>query len=218
MGGKITINVCMGTGGIAAGAVQVMDAFRKELDAAGITDAKVEKNCKLHKVGCRGFCARDVLVDISIGEQTSTYQYIEEGMVERLVKEHVLGGNAIEEWLVGEDYASPHIDPAEAELVESRSIKHYDQGYKAVETALAEMSPEDVIATIRESGLRGRGGAGFLTGLKWSFCAANEEKQKYIVCNADEGDPGAFMDRSMPSAPALVISIYAQNIHWRLID
>ena len=204
MGGKITINVCMGTGGIAAGAVQVMDAFRKELDAAGITDAKIEKNCKLHKVGCRGFCARDVLVDISIGDQTSTYQYIEEGMVERLVKEHVLGGNAIEEWLVGEDYAIFHDNQEKIILsdlgrIDPESIDDYleVQGYKAVETALAEMSPEDVIATIRESGLRGRGGAGFLTGLKWSFCAANEEKQKYIVCNADEGDPGAFMDRSI---------------------
>ena len=84
MSSEITINVCMGTGGIAAGAVQVMDAFREELDAAGITGAKIEKNCKLHKVGCRGFCARDVLVDISIGEETATYQYIEAGMVGRL--------------------------------------------------------------------------------------------------------------------------------------
>ncbi len=72
MSSNITVNVCMGTGGIAAGGVQVMEAFREELSAAGITDARVEKNCKLHKVGCRGFCARDVLVDITIGEQTCT--------------------------------------------------------------------------------------------------------------------------------------------------
>ncbi len=204
MSSEITINVCMGTGGIAAGAVQVMEAFRQELDAVGLTDAKIEKNCKLHKVGCRGFCARDVLVDISIGEQTSTYQYIEAGMVGRLVKEHIFGGSAVKEWLVGEDYAVFHDNQEKIILsdlgrIDPESIDDYleVQGYKATERALAEMSPENVIATIREAGLRGRGGAGFLTGLKWSFCAANEEKQKYIVCNADEGDPGAFMDRSI---------------------
>jgi NADH-quinone oxidoreductase subunit F len=194
----------MGTGGIAAGAVQVMDEFRKELDAVGITDAKIEKNCKLHKVGCRGFCARDVLVDISIGDQTSTYQYIESAMVGRLVKEHILSGQPVEEWLVGEDYAVFHDNQEKIILsdlgrIDPESIDDYlgVDGYKATEKVLAGMSPDNVITTIREAGLRGRGGAGFLTGLKWSFCAANGEKQKYIICNADEGDPGAFMDRSI---------------------
>lgn len=204
MSSEITINVCMGTGGIAAGAVQVMDTFRQELEAVGITDAKIKENCKLHKVGCRGFCARDVLVDISIGEQTSTYQYIEPEMVQRLVKEHVLSGEPVEEWLVGEDYGVFHDNQEKIILsdlgrIDPESIDDYLEvdGYKATEKALTEMSPENVISTIREAGLRGRGGAGFLTGLKWNFCAANEEKQKYIVCNADEGDPGAFMDRSI---------------------
>ena len=194
----------MGTGGIAAGGVQVMEAFREELSAAGIADARVEKNCKLHKVGCRGFCARDVLVDITIGEQTSTYQYIEEKMVKRLVAEHILAAKPVEEWLVGEDYHTFHekqekIVLADLGKIDPESIEDYLQvdGYEALKKVLGSMQPQSVIDTIRDAGLRGRGGAGFLTGVKWGFCAANQSEQKYIICNADEGDPGAFMDRSI---------------------
>jgi len=201
---NITVNVCMGTGGIAAGGVQVMEAFREELSAAGIADARVEKNCKLHKVGCRGFCARDVLVDITIGEQTSTYQYIEEKMVKRLVAEHILAAKPVEEWLVGEDYHTFHekqekIVLADLGKIDPESIEDYLQvdGYEALKKVLGSMQPQSVIDTIRDAGLRGRGGAGFLTGVKWGFCAANQSEQKYIICNADEGDPGAFMDRSI---------------------
>lgn len=204
MSSNITVNVCMGTGGIAAGGVQVMEAFREELSAAGIADARVEKNCKLHKVGCRGFCARDVLVDITIGEQTSTYQYIEEKMVKRLVAEHILAGKPVKEWLVGEDYHTFHekqekIVLADLGKIDPESIEDYLQvdGYEALKKVFASMQPQSVIDTIRDAGLRGRGGAGFLTGVKWGFCAANQSEQKYIICNADEGDPGAFMDRSI---------------------
>ncbi|WP_337833147.1 NADH-quinone oxidoreductase subunit NuoF [Desulfopila inferna] len=204
MSSNITVNVCMGTGGIAAGGVQVMEAFREELSAAGIADARVEKNCKLHKVGCRGFCARDVLVDITIGEQTSTYQYIEEKMVKRLVAEHILAAKPVEEWLVGEDYHTFHekqekIVLADLGKIDPESIEDYLQvdGYEALKKVLGSMQPQSVIDTIRDAGLRGRGGAGFLTGVKWGFCAANQSEQKYIICNADEGDPGAFMDRSI---------------------
>jgi len=204
VGSDITVNICMGTGGIAAGAAQVMDVFREELAAAGIEDVRVEKNCKLHKVGCRGFCARDVLVDITVDGVTSTYQYIEAKMVGRLVKEHILGASPVQEWLVGEDYHVFHenqekIILADLGKIDPESIEDYLEvgGYKAIDEVLASMAPENVIAVVKDSGLRGRGGAGFLTGLKWSFCAANEDSQKYIVCNADEGDPGAFMDRSI---------------------
>lgn len=204
MGSEITINVCMGTGGIAAGAVEVMEAFRRELEDAGIRDAVVEKHCKLHKVGCRGFCARDVLVDISVGEDTSTYQYIESGMVEQLVKEHIVAGRQVREWLVGEDYSRFHdkqekIVLADLGKIDPESIDDYlaVDGYSAIDRVLDSMTATDVIATVKDAGLRGRGGGGFLAGVKWGFCAANDSAEKYIVCNADEGDPGAFMDRSI---------------------
>lgn len=201
---KITVNVCMGTGGIAAGGEQVMQALKDEFEAAGIRDATFIKNCKLHKVGCRGFCARDVLVDVTVDGETSTYQYIEEKMVKRLVADHVLGGEPVEEWLVGDDYHVFHDNQKKIILqdlgkIDPESIDEYLAvgGYKAAGKALGEMSPADVITTIKDSGLRGRGGGGFPAGVKWSFCAGTEADQRYIICNADEGDPGAFMDRSV---------------------
>ena len=201
---EITVNVCMGTGGIAAGSLQVMDAFRQEFENAGVKNATISEKCSIHKVGCRGFCARDVLVDITVDGATSTYQYIDAKMVKRLVQEHVIASKPVEEWLVGDDYHTFHenqekIILADLGKIDPESIDEYIgvDGYKATEKVLASMRPDDVIALIRESGLRGRGGAGFLTGVKWSFCAANRASQKYIICNADEGDPGAFMDRSV---------------------
>lgn len=204
MKSEITVNVCMGTGGIAAGGDQVMQALKKEFEAAGVKDAVFKENCKLHKVGCRGFCARDVLVDVTINGETSTYQYIEEKMVKRLVQEHVIGGKPVTEWLVGDDYHTFHNNQTKIVLhdlgkIDPESISEYlgVEGYKAARRAVSEMTPQEVIATIKESGLRGRGGGGFPAGVKWAFCAANESDQRYIICNADEGDPGAFMDRSV---------------------
>ena len=96
MNSEITVNVCLGTGGIAAGADMVMEAFRQEFESAGVKNARVQEHCKLHKVGCRGFCARDVLVDVSKGDNTWTYQYIQPEMVKRLVKDHVVGDKPID--------------------------------------------------------------------------------------------------------------------------
>jgi NADH:ubiquinone oxidoreductase subunit F (NADH-binding) len=201
---EITVNVCLGTGGIAAGADMVMEAFRQEFESAGVKNAKVQEHCKLHKVGCRGFCARDVLVDVSKGDNTWTYQYIQPDMVKKIVKDHVVGDTPITEWLVGDDYHTFHDNQKKVVLadlgkIDPESIEEYlgVDGYKAAEKALTQMSPAEVIETMKKSGLRGRGGAGFPTGLKWSFCAANQADERYIICNADEGDPGAFMDRSV---------------------
>ena len=204
MNSEITVNVCLGTGGIAAGSEMVMEAFRKEFESAGVKNANIEKHCKMHKVGCRGFCARDVLVDVSFGEKTWTYQYIQPEMVKRIVKDHILGEQPIDEWLVGDDYHTFHDNQKKVILadlgkIDPESIEEYVgvQGYTAAKKALTGMTPADVIETMKKSGLRGRGGAGFPTGLKWSFCAANESDVRYLICNADEGDPGAFMDRSV---------------------
>lgn len=204
MDSEVIVNVCMGTGGIAAGGDLVMEAFIRELDVAGVKNSTVQENCRLHKVGCRGFCARDVLVDVSVDGNVSTYQYIQDDMVPRLVSDHVLGGKPVQEWLVGDDYHVFHdnqtkIVLADLGIIDPESIDEYIKvgGYEAAEKVLTTMSPEDVISTIKESGLRGRGGGGFPTGIKWGFCAANISDQYYIICNADEGDPGAFMDRSI---------------------
>ncbi len=204
MSGEIVVSVCMGTGGIAAGSDLVMEEFTKQFEAAGIENAKVQANCKLHQVGCRGFCARDVLVDVKVDDNVSTYQYIQPDMVSRLVQDHVIGSRPVKEWLVGDDYHTFHDNQTKIVLgdlgkIDPESIDEYLQvdGYKAAEKALTTMTPAEVIATVKESGLRGRGGGGFPTGLKWSFCTANKSDQYYIICNADEGDPGAFMDRSV---------------------
>jgi NADH:ubiquinone oxidoreductase subunit F (NADH-binding)/NAD-dependent dihydropyrimidine dehydrogenase PreA subunit/(2Fe-2S) ferredoxin len=193
----------MGTGGIAAGGVEVMSSFEKAFAAAGIR-ATVEKNCSMHKVGCRGFCARDVLVDVTINGNKSTYQYIKPDMVERIVSEHILSGTPVGDWLVTDDYHTFHdkqvkvvlsdcgeVDPEDIESYISRG------GYEATKKVLTTMTPEETIEVIKASGLRGRGGAGFPTGVKWDMAIKAPGPVKYLICNADEGDPGAFMDRSV---------------------
>ncbi|KGO34609.1 NADH-quinone oxidoreductase subunit NuoF [Desulfoprunum sp.] len=212
----------MGTGGIAAGAEMVMKAFQDEFAAAGLENATVQNRCKLHKVGCRGFCAKDVLVDISVNGEVSTYQYIQEDMVKRLVRDHVVGGKPIKEWMAGDDYHVFHDNQTKVVLhdlgkINPESIDDYlsVDGYTAAKKALTTMTAEQVINEVKNSGLRGRGGGGFPTGLKWSLCAANEADQRYVICNADEGDPGAFMDRSVvegnPHAvvEGMIITAYA---------
>ena len=204
MNSEIRVIICMGPGSIAAGGDKVMQAFKDHFEAAGIQDAEFVDKCKVSKVGCRGFCARDVLVDISIDGETSTYQYVEEHMVERLVQEHVVGGNPVSEWLVGDDYQSFHKKQEKIILqdlgrIDPESLTEYLEtgGYEAARKAVLTMAPGEVVQTVEDSGLRGRGGGGFPTGVKWRFCAESDELQKYIICNADEGDPGAFMDRSI---------------------
>ncbi len=203
MNKEIVVNVCMGTGGIAGGADIVMASFKEQMEDAGVS-GQVMEHCAVHQVGCRGFCARDVLVDITVDGDRTTYQYIKPDMVPRLINEHIIGGTPIEEWMVGEDYHQFHdlqkkIVLADCGKIDPEDINDYINagGYRAIKQVLTGMTPAEVIETVKDSGLRGRGGAGFPTGLKWELCAANEGDQKYIICNADEGDPGAFMDRSV---------------------
>ena len=203
MNKDISIRVCMGTGGIAAGGVEVMSTFEKALAAAGL-QATVEKNCSMHKVGCRGFCARDVLVDVAINENKSTYQYIKPDMVERIVNEHIVGGVPVADWLVSDDYHTFHDKQVKVVLSDCGEIDPEDidayighQGYEAAKKVLSTMTPQETIEVIRASGLRGRGGAGFPTAVKWDMAIKAPGPKKYLICNADEGDPGAFMDRSV---------------------
>lgn len=196
-----TIRVCVGTGGLAAGSQEVINTFTKELKAKGLK-ANVERKC-VNRTGCRGFCAKDVLVDLIVNGGTSTYQLITADMVSRIVEEHIINGKPVEEWLVGPDYHAFHDKQTKILLkqcghIDPEDINAYIEigGYKGAKKALS-LNPVTVIDNVKKSGLRGRGGAGFPTGLKWEFCSKNKEKTKYIICNADEGDPGAFMDRSI---------------------
>jgi len=203
MNDKITINVCMGTGGMAAGGTEVLDSFEAALKAQNIT-AELHKGCTAHKVGCRGLCAKDVLVDVVVNGNKTTYQYIKPEMVQKIVDEHIVGGNPVADFLVGEDYHNFHKKQVKVVLSDCGNIDPEDidsyisaGGYKALEKVFTSMSADDVISEIKKSGLRGRGGAGFPTGVKWEACKKTSADQKYIICNADEGDPGAFMDRSV---------------------
>jgi NADH-quinone oxidoreductase subunit F len=199
----IQVKICMGTGGIAAGAQAVFDAFEAELKEKGI-EACVESRCATNRVGCRGFCARDVLVDVVTDGTKTTYQFIKPDMVQRIVKEHIQEGNPVSEWAVKEDYHTFHDRQVKVVLsdcgeVDPEDINSYIArgGYEATGKVLSTMTPEQIIDEIKKSGLRGRGGAGFPTGVKWEAARKSPGEIKYIICNADEGDPGAFMDRSV---------------------
>jgi NADH:ubiquinone oxidoreductase subunit F (NADH-binding) len=143
-------------------------------------------------------------------------------MVPEIIEDHVIGGKPVEKWIAGPTYDAFHSLQTKVVLSDCGSIDPEEidawlavEGYQALAKVLKELSPEETIAEVKTSGLRGRGGAGFPTGLKWGFAAMDKEEEKYIICNADEGDPGAFMDRSVvegnPHAviEGMIISGYA---------
>ena len=197
----LVIRVCVGTGGLAAGSQEVIDEFGKQLKSHGIK-ADIVKKC-VNKTGCRGFCAKDVLADVTLNGKSVTYQLLTPEMVGRIVDEHILKGEPVKEWLVGPEYHAFHDKQTKILLkqcghIDPEDIDAYIKigGYEGARKIFS-LEPSEVIEEVRASGLRGRGGAGFLTGLKWELCSKAEGSPKYIICNADEGDPGAFMDRSV---------------------
>ncbi|MFH1704065.1 MAG: NADH-quinone oxidoreductase subunit NuoF [Nitrospirota bacterium] len=203
MSKEIAIKVCTGTGGIAAGGEEVLSSFRNALLSAGM-DATFSEKCSVDKVGCRGFCSRDVLVDIIVDGKKTTYKYVEPDMVDRIVNEHIIKDSPIAEWIVEDDFYNFHGRQTKVVLslcgeIDPEDIDAYMAvgGYDSVKKVITSMKPEETITVIKNSGLRGRGGAGFPTGLKWEICRRKKSNVKYIICNADEGDPGAFMDRSV---------------------
>ncbi|MCC6347408.1 MAG: NADH-quinone oxidoreductase subunit NuoF [Nitrospirales bacterium] len=221
MNKNVTVQVCMGTGGMAAGGAEVLAAFESLMKEKDIP-AEFRRECSLHKVGCRGLCAKDVLVDIIVDGTRTTYQYIKPDMVQRIIDEHITGGNPVAEWQVADDYHKFHEKQVKVVLSDCGTIDPEDidsyrgaEGYQAIRKVFTSMSPEEVIEVMKKSGLRGRGGAGFPTGVKWEACRKASGDQKYIICNADEGDPGAFMDRAViegnPHAviEGMVIGAYA---------
>ncbi len=195
---KIKILICMGTSGISAGAEEVAKIFESELKVKKLMD-----KCRIIKVGDRGLF-RDTLVDIITPELGRvTYEYIKSEDVPKIVDEHLLQGKPVEELRAGKDYeqffsGQIRIVLSNCGEIDPEDIEDYiaHGGYNALQKVLS-LVPEKVIDEIEKSGLRGRGGAGFSTGLKWKFCKNAKSDVKYVVCNADEGDPGAFMDRSI---------------------
>ncbi|MBS1128942.1 MAG: nuoF [Nitrospirae bacterium] len=171
----------MGPAGIAAGGKKVLEAFSGALAQAGVP-AALKEHCSSHQVGCVGLCARDVLVD----------------------EEHLVAGTPVKEWLVDGAYDAFYRKQIKVVLsdcgrIDPEDIEAYRAvgGYEAAREVFHSWYPEEVIEEIKQSGLRGRGGAGFPTGLKWDLGRKAQGDIKYIVCNADEGDPGAFMDRAV---------------------
>jgi NADH-quinone oxidoreductase subunit F len=202
-GTQATITVGLSSCGIAAGAHDVMQAFEREIGKRGV-------DVRLRRTGCIGMCYREPIVDVETNELgKQTYGGITPDQVERIVEEHVVGGKPVDEWLVraedrelpDETYYSRQVRLVlrNAGIIDPESIDEYIEagGYRALEKALKTMTSEEVVRELADSGLRGRGGAGFPTGVKWDLARKQPGEKKYVIVNADEGDPGAFMDRSI---------------------
>ncbi len=200
------ILVGLGTCGVAAGAGATYAALTAKT-ALRNGSCQVDE---VEKTGCIGMCYREPLVELRDDDGTRwQYGQMTPDRVDRLLDEHVGKGEPIEEWLVwssgGKGQESAFLDRQHrivlrnCGVIDPEKIEPYLEtgGYKALEGVLGRKDPDGLINQIVESGLRGRGGAGFLTGMKWRFTRLAKGKQKYVICNADEGDPGAFMDRSV---------------------
>jgi NADH-quinone oxidoreductase subunit F len=196
-----TIKVGLGTCGVSAGAEKTYEAVKLEIEKQNI-------QAVLKETGCNGMCYREPLVEI-IDENKNSYVYgeVTPEKAKRIMNEHVLGDTPVEEWIV--QSTKPVDDDTffkkqkrivlrNCGNIDPNSIDEYIAvgGYQAIQKVLKEYTPEQVIDVMTRSGLRGRGGGGFLTGMKWKFARDAKGDKKYIICNADEGDPGAFMDRS----------------------
>jgi len=211
--GKNTKRVIVGmaTCGIAAGAKPVMNALIENIKEKGLKDIDVKPS------GCAGVCRLEPIVEVyAPGQQRVTYVNMTPKKIKKVVEEHLENGKICTEFTIGgaEGGNKPEVKSVEDSdffkkqlrialkncgIIDPESIDEYlaRDGYKAIEKVLNEYSPEQVIDIVKKSGIRGRGGAGFSTGMKWDFAAKAQGDQKYVCCNADEGDPGAFMDRSI---------------------
>ncbi|NLF80539.1 MAG: NADH-quinone oxidoreductase subunit F, partial [Clostridia bacterium] len=199
----LRVVVGMATCGLSAGAQPVYDALLKEVDKRGLSDVHVVPT------GCIGMCTYEPIVEV-ISPDGSKISYINmtAEKAAKVAAEHLQGGRPVAEYTVEADQGllenldfykkQKRVVLQNCGRINPEDIREYIayDGYQALAKCLT-ITPDQVIDIIKQSGLRGRGGAGFPTGLKWSFAAPNEADQKYFICNADEGDPGAFMDRSV---------------------
>ncbi|MGI6668589.1 MAG: NADH-quinone oxidoreductase subunit NuoF [Acetivibrionales bacterium] len=199
--------ICGGTGCTSSNSAKVKEEFENQLHKS-----KLDKEVKVVTTGCFGLCAEGPIVVVY--PEGAMYTMVRVEDVKEIVEEHLLKGRIVKRLLAGAKEAEiagkslENVDFFKRQVrialrncgvINPENIDEYIafDGYKALEKALTKMTPEQVIAEIKKSGLRGRGGAGFPTGLKWELTAKSEGDKKYVCCNADEGDPGAFMDRSI---------------------
>ncbi|MHB1162429.1 MAG: NADH-quinone oxidoreductase subunit NuoF [Chloroflexota bacterium] len=207
---KPRIILGMGTCGIAAGARQIEEVVRSSL-AQHVVDATVES------VGCIGLCYAEPLMDVVMpGQPRVCYGSVTPQAAEWIVVSHVIGGRPVPEMAMAVIGGEPvdgiprfeelpvmrsqrRVALRHCGLIDPTSLHQYvaNDGYRSLHRALTRMTPAEVIEEVKASGLRGRGGAGFPTGMKWQFCREAEGSRKFMICNGDEGDPGAFMDRSV---------------------
>lgn len=199
------ILVCHGTGCTSSKSPKIIENFRKILEVKNI------KNVKVIQTGCFGLCAKGPIVIIR--PEDVFYAHVTPEDCEEIINTHIVDGKIVERLLCKDidDKTVKQLDELNfykkqkrialknCGIIDPENIDEYIafDGYKALEKVLFEMTPEEVIKEVSDSGLRGRGGAGFPTGKKWEFTRMAKGDQKYVVCNADEGDPGAFMDRSI---------------------
>ena len=199
--------VCGGTGCTSSGSQQIMVRLREELKNQGL-----EEEVAVVQTGCHGLCALGPIMIIY--PDATFYAMVKEDDIPEIVSEHLLKGRPVQRLLYDETvtpagvkalsdtdfYKKQHrIALRNCGVINPENIEEYigTGGYQALGKVLTEMTPDDVIQVLLDSGLRGRGGAGFPTGLKWKLARGTDADQKYVCCNADEGDPGAFMDRSV---------------------
>jgi len=205
--GKRAVLICGGTGCLANNSDEILHEFEKEIKAHGL-----EQKVSVNHVGCFGFCSQGPFVKIF--PEDTLYHAVKVSDVKQIVEDDLIGGKICENLL--------YVDPVTKEkVVRQDDINFYKKqlrvalhgcsvinpdlleeslgydGFKALKKVLSEMTPQQVIDEVLASGIRGRGGAGFPTGKKWQFAANQKSEIKYVVCNGDEGDPGAFMDRSI---------------------
>lgn len=201
--------VCRGTGCVSAGGSEVYEALKREIQHHGL------KNVEIDFSGCHGFCEQGP--NVVVEPDGIFYTHVDAGDAAEIIGSHLVNGITVER-LFYRDPVSGEAKPRYADInfyskqqrlvlrncgqINPESIDDYiiREGYQALSKALLEMTPEQVIQEVKDAGLRGRGGAGFPTWRKWEFCRSATGVQKYIICNADEGDPGAFMDRSILEA------------------
>lgn len=222
---RAQVLICGGTGCTSSGSKGLIEEFEKQIVSHELAD-----EVKVVRTGCFGLCALGPVVIVY--PDGTFYSRVQKGDVAEIVSEHLLKGRPVER-LVYNDVSDDIKEQAEAALslndtnfyksqkrvalrncgvIDPENIDEYIamDGYQALGKCLTEYTPEQVIQIISDSGLRGRGGGGFPTGRKWSLTAGNKADQKYVVCNADEGDPGAFMDRSvLEGDPHVIIEAMA---------
>ncbi len=194
------IRIGLGSCGIAAGALQVMDSVREEIEGRGL-------DIEIQITGCVGMCHNEPLLDIiSEDGQVFTYGNVTPKMVADIFEGHIQNGKILEKALVAGSGVSNQFMDGQVRvalrncgIIDPENIDDYVEngGYQALKKVLNHLEPKQVIQEVKESGLRGRGGAGFPTWFKWQEALKNAGDRKFMVCNADEGDPGAFMDRSL---------------------